>query len=192
MSAHSGAPGLRRPQMATPIPAPALKRRAIVAAATMLCAPAFAGMALAAIGATGGSDQAGVGTLAGSRGLHGKATPVAPAPAAPVKRTDVKAKSPAASKAHSATGHKDPARSATRPAQPPAPPTHRAPSPPRSRSVPPPTYPADPSQPGAPTDTTSTAPTSGGSGATSTTSGSDGSSSGSGSGTSSYTYPGGG
>jgi hypothetical protein len=194
MSAHTGAPGLRRPQMATPIAAPALKRRAIAVAAAMLCAPALTGMALAGIGATGGGDQPAVGTLAGSQGLHGNATPVAPPPAAPADRTDVgtKLKPAGPPKAHSAE-HRAPAPPAKQPVQPPAPPTHRAPAQPRSHSTPPPVYTTDPSQPGAPTDTTSTSPTTTtGSGGTSTTSSTDGSGSGSGSGSNSYTYPGGG
>jgi hypothetical protein len=99
MSAHFGAPGLRRPQLATPASAPVAgatrasqgahrqrpRRRALLVALGTLCAPALAASALAAIGATSGSGGGGMGTLAGSQGLRGstaEATTPAPAPVA--------------------------------------------------------------------------------------------------------------
>src|SRR3954452_7051112 len=102
MSAQHGAPGFRRPQLATPSysaspqetsisrhPARSNRprRRALFVAAATLCAPAFAALALAAIGATGGGDQAAMGSLAGTQGLRGTTTPVSssPPPASPVK-----------------------------------------------------------------------------------------------------------
>src|SRR3954470_11033033 len=102
MSAHYRAPGLRRPQLATPSLTASLedpsisprsggshrpRRRALFVAAATLCAPAFAALALAAIGATGGGDQAAMGSLAGTHGLRGTTTPVegSPPPASPVK-----------------------------------------------------------------------------------------------------------
>src|SRR3954453_23177634 len=102
MSAHYGAPGLRRPQFATPShPAsphgtagtphprrtPAARRKALFVAAATLCAPALAAVALAAIGATGGGDQAAMGSLAGAQGLRGTPTPEVSSPAPPTPAT---------------------------------------------------------------------------------------------------------
>src|SRR5882757_9240095 len=90
MSAQHGAPGFRRPQLATPsytasaqgsaVPAhpgetPVVRRKAVFVAAATLCAPALAAMALAAIGATGGGGHAAMGSLAGTEGLQGTTTP---------------------------------------------------------------------------------------------------------------------
>jgi len=84
MSAHIGAPGFRRPQLAVPAYSatppdvsgasrarhPA-RRRALAVAAAMLSAPVLAAGALAAIGAAGTGDQAAMGSLPGAHGLRG-------------------------------------------------------------------------------------------------------------------------
>jgi hypothetical protein len=97
MSAHYGAPGFRRPQLATPsYPAspqgssttahsqgtPVLRRKALTVAVATLCAPALAALALAALAATGGGDRAAMGSLAGSEGLRGTTTPAVSSPPA--------------------------------------------------------------------------------------------------------------
>ncbi|MDX6605851.1 MAG: hypothetical protein QOD14_391 [Solirubrobacterales bacterium] len=200
MSAHYGAPGLRRPQMATPafsavsqgssIPAPSagaavVKRKAMLVAAATLCAPTFAVLALAAIGATGGGNQAGMGSLAGTEGLRGStvAATTAASPAQPLKRDATAAKRNAADPAatHHARQHpagRAPAHSPTRtPAHPPrpAPSTHIGRTPTHTNSTPPtaPTY--DPNQPGAPTSSGGTTGTTGTGGTTTTGSGVSGS-----------------
>jgi len=186
MSAHYGAPGLRRPQLATPsftastqtsaIHAPSgvgprMRRKALFVAAATLCAPALAALALAALAATGGGDRAAMGSLTGTHGLRGTTTPsVTESPTAnthqgtaPVESLD-SSRTPATRRPQG-----DPA---TKPAH--RAPAHRpAPAPPKVSPAPHshlntpslPTY--DPSGPGAPTTSTS--------GSTSGTGGSSGS-----------------
>jgi hypothetical protein len=201
MSAHAGAPGLRRPQIATPMYSPRSpaggrrprsrarsglrRRKAIVVAIVTLGAPALAATALAGIAATGAGDPAGMGTLAGSQGLRGTTTPVTVSP------------SPSADRAPDRHGQKEPHRVAPSPpkghggpTEPdrathspphrgnPAPqgqprPHTRAPSPPTTS----PSYSTNPTGPGAPVSTDESS----GSGSPTSTSGTD-SSGGSGSG----------
>src|SRR3954449_5464305 len=130
MSAHYGAPDLRRPQLATPsftaspqgssapMPgggAPVVRRKALFVAAATLCAPALVAIALAAIGATGGGGQAGVGALAGAAGPPGTPTPTGgggkagmgslAGPAALRGPPTPAVSSPAASTEHKPSGH---------------------------------------------------------------------------------------
>jgi hypothetical protein len=181
MSAHYGAPGLRRAQLATPsytaspqgssIPArsggaPVVRRKALFVAAATLCAPALAAMALAAIGATGGGgNQAAMGSLAGSQGLRGTTTPSvsSPAPATPHKwdlaarKTDA-SDSPAAHQVQKHPAPRAPSDTqVNRPA--PAPPPLRVKPAPHVTAPTTPAY--DPSQPGAPTTSGTTSGTSG-------------------------------
>jgi hypothetical protein len=206
MSAHYGAPGFRRPQMATPaysavaqgssIPArsaprpPAVKRRALLVAAATLCAPALAVVALAAIGATGGGNQAGMGSLPGSEGLRGSTTA---APSAEALSTAGQGKheltkqkgigSASHARTHDVRQHPASSRPAHRPTPPPSTHTKRTPPHPVTTSPSPGTSPYDPLGPGSPTGSDSTA----GPGGTTTGSGSvtgTGSTSGTGSGAS--------
>jgi uncharacterized membrane protein YgcG len=207
MSAHYGAPVLRRPQFATPAyspstqgssiparsaPAPAVRRRAMVVAAATLCAPAFAVLALAAIGATGSGGQAGVGSLAGTQGLRGSteaATPALTTGATKPSKDELAArKSSAGDRAAHHTRHHPAANRPTRsPVHQPAPPPsiHTGRTPPHLSPPTPETAPPDPTQPGAPTTsgtTSGSGGTSGSSGTSSTTGTSGTTTSGSGSG----------
>jgi hypothetical protein len=208
MSAHYGAPGFRRPQLATPaysaepssMPTrtsgqPVVKRRAMLVAAATLCAPALAVVALGAIGATTGGDQAGMGSLAGTTGLRGStvAAPSGPtsSPAAADKRDAAKGStSEPPADTHHARQHPATPAPAPRPSHPRTPPpsNHIGRTPPHTQPTAPSTPTYDPTQPGAPT----TSGTGSGSGGTTTTSGSGtgsgtGTTSGSGSGSTSGT-----
>jgi hypothetical protein len=191
MSAHHGAPGFRRPQLATPafttspqassMPArsggrPRVRRKDLFVAAATLCAPAFAALALAALAATGGGNQAAMGSLAGTQGLRGTTSPSlnAAPPAIPDKGGTANGKSHASDSLPVQNGHKHQVQKAPprdpvhHPSQ--SPPRQIAPAPrPHLNSPIPPPF--DPSQPGAPTGSTTT----GGSTGTSGTSGSSGS-----------------
>jgi hypothetical protein len=173
MSAHYAAPGLRRPQLATP----PVRRKALFVAAATLCAPALAALALAALAASGGGDRAAMGSLAGTEGLRGTTTPsLSDAQSSqslrPEARTGKDDWSDTTSSRHL---RKDPPLQKS-PSEPPArPPAHRAPAPQRPHVKPTPnthvktptlpTY--DPTAPGAPispgTSTTTTSGTAGGS-----------------------------
>jgi uncharacterized membrane protein YgcG len=206
MSAQYGAPGLGRARLATPsytpspqgsfIPPrssrpPVVRRKALSVAAATLCAPALCAVALTAIGATGGGDQAAMGSLAGTQGLRGTTTPVvsSSAPSISPDKPDKegtafeKGDGSDASPTHRAQGTPEPTAPAEQPARHPAPtrPPHSAPAP-HTHVTPPsvPTY--DPTGPGAPTGSGSTGETSGTSGSDSgSDSGSGSSNSGSGS-----------
>src|SRR5436190_17742323 len=179
MSAHTGAPGFRRPQMATPtfsppteFPAapvaprgPGLRRKALAVAVATLCAPALAGTALAAIGATGGGDRPAMASFEGAQGLRGSTTP-GPASATPNSQPVrlAAAKEPIAEPVSKPTSVA-PSSPQTQPTPTHAPPRQTAPSPPRrvqptpqTRSPSPPTSPVDPTGPGAPIDPTTTGP----------------------------------
>jgi uncharacterized membrane protein YgcG len=186
MSAHYGAPGFRRAQLATPpytaspqgsaVPARSsgtrvVRRKALFVAVATLCAPAFAALALAAIGATGGGERAAMGSLAGNEGLRGTTTPsLSSPPAATPHKQDTVTQGTATRKGDLSDSptrqvQKQPASKAPAPAPihrpaPKARPPHVAP-PPRVTAPSLPT--SDPSQPGAPTSSG----TSGGSGGTS-------------------------
>jgi uncharacterized membrane protein YgcG len=206
MSAHYGAPGFRRPQLATPsftaspqgtdLPArsggaPVLRRKALFVAAATLCAPALAALALAAVAATGGGSQAAMGSLAGTQGLRGNASPpLSASPAARDSKDWTAAKKGDSSDwppTHRVQTQKHPAAKA--PATP-APVHHPAPAPPRAPKpthVRPPSLPtSDPTGPGAPIPSTG-----GTSGSSSSGTDTGSGSSGSGSGSSGYGGPGG-
>ena len=195
MSAHQGAPGLGRAQLATPThpastrgPAfgarragrPMFRRKAMFVAAATLCAPAFAALALAALAATGGgSDQAAMGSLAGTQGLRGTASPAQTT--IPQAKTDRATEPVTTSKrGPGESAATQPARARPAPkANTPAPVHKPAPTPPHKVSpMPPPNLtspsvpPYDPSQPGAPTPNTVGSGASSGSGTGTTTSGS--------------------
>jgi hypothetical protein len=184
MSAHYAAPGLRRPQMATP----PVRRKALFVAAATLCAPAFAALALAAFAASGGADPAAMGSLAGTEGLRGTTTPsVSDSPSSePVKPETGTGKDDWSDTRSSHHLQKRPSPQA--PSSPPAhqtpatPPPHVKPTPKTHVNTPTlPTY--DPTVPGAPTSSGTTGTTSGTTGSgTGTSSGSSGSGSGSNSG----------
>jgi hypothetical protein len=179
MSAHYGAPGFGRPQLATPSHtassqgsagsvrsggAPVVRRKALFVAAATLCAPALAAVALAAIGATGGGGQAGMGSLAAAAGLRGTTTPAVSSTTAPAKHGPAVQKSDAS--------ESPPLHHAKQPAAPapsPSPgPIHRRPAPapkphakPAPETVTPPSLPTyDPTGPGAPTASSTTSGTS--------------------------------
>jgi hypothetical protein len=176
MSAHYSAPGLRRAQLATPS-YPVIRRKALFVAAATLCAPAFAALALAAIGAAGGGDQAAMGSLAGTEGLRGSTTPSlsSPPPATQHKQGRVSEKGDGRDSTAGHQAQKHPVAKAPTPA-----PAHRpAPTtrPPHTTPTPQVTAPSlpttDPSQPGAPTSSGTTSGSGGTSGSgTGTTSGS--------------------
>jgi hypothetical protein len=191
MSAHYGAPGFRRPQLATPSypaspqgsstpvragGAPVVRRKALFVAVATLCAPALAAVALAAIGATGGSGQAGMGSLAGTAGLRGTTTPAVSSPDAPVKHMPASRLSDASHQ--SDAGESPPVRQTKQQGAPtapsPAPVHHPAPSPapkpapkqphttPAPHTVSPPSVPtSDPTGPGAPITSGTSSGTSG-------------------------------
>jgi hypothetical protein len=180
MSAHYAAPAIRRTQLATP----PVRRKALFFAAAILCAPAFAALALAAFAASGGSDQPAMGSLTGTEGLRGTTTPsvsASPSPS-PVKYGTGHGKGDWSDSTGSRHVQKHPSPQAR-------PPAHRAPAtpPPHVKPTPKthvntlalPTY--DPTEPGAPIS----------SGTTGTTSGTSGSGSGSSSGSSGSGAPGG-
>jgi hypothetical protein len=204
MSAQQGAPAFGRAQTGTPRPR-RLTQRAMAVTGATLCAPLVAAVGLAAIGTSGGGDQAQMGTLAGAQGLRGSTVaatnPAPPAPSPPAEA--VKDKGQDASKAAAVEPRRQPTQgSSPQPRSNPAPstrvpahkpPTQVKPKPPRSRVPVSPTTPAtpivDPDTPGAPTSGTSGG---GGEGDGSGSNSGPGSSSGSGSGSSSDTaYPGG-
>jgi hypothetical protein len=135
----------------------------IVAAAT-LCAPAFATVALAAIGATGGGGHPAMGSLAGTQGLRGTTTPEASAPA-PATSSERTAQHGATVKPSDASNPPPPVHAQRNPAPkvPARAPTHhRSPAPPHVTPTPhthvnPPSTPVyDPTQPGAPTSSGTT------------------------------------
>jgi hypothetical protein len=171
MSAHPGASGLTRPQMAIRADARAIRRRAMAVAAATLCAPALAVTALAAIAAAGGgSDGPGMSTLPGAQGLRGTTEPatVAAAPSASFAEPKERRVSDRAGKrAGSAGAHRparapepeDPVRTPERPARP-AP--ERNGGTPQTRA---PSYPMPTTGPGAPLPS-DTSPTSSGTGTT--------------------------
>jgi hypothetical protein len=182
MSAHFSAPGFRRPQAATAAysataetfsgpsvsTAHPVRRRALAVAAAMLCAPVLAAGALAAIGASGGTQQAGMGSLAGTHGLKGSTVPAATPSALsssvtpdPTKQSSSKAfergsattgsRAPSQRPVHSQTPSGSPSRKAGTRA-----PAHQTPTAPsgttrtHTGSAPQPSVVTDPTQPGAP------------------------------------------
>jgi hypothetical protein len=170
MSAHYGAPGFRRPQVATPaysaeaqgssIPArsahqPVVKRKAMLVAAATLCAPALAVAALGAIGATTSGNQAGMGSLPGTDGLRGSTTAAptpTPSPANADERDGTeKGSGKSLADTHHARHHPATQAPAHRPSHPPTPPpsTHIGRTPPHTEPTLPGAY--DPTQPGSPT-----------------------------------------
>jgi uncharacterized membrane protein YgcG len=202
MSAHYGAPGFRRAQLAAPsytaspqgsaVPARSggtrvVRRKALFVAVATLCAPAFAALALAAIGATGGGERAAMGSLAGNEGLRGTTTPslISPPAATQHKQDTVTDEQGTATRKGEAGDSPSTHQVQKQPASkaPPPAPVHRpAPktrpphvAPPRVNTPSLPT--SDPSQPGAPTSSG----TSSGSGGTSGSGSGPGTTSGSGS-----------